>query len=317
MHYLAKAPAIRWAGTVLLAVLASAAAAGPTMPSQTDRAFAGATRSAEAPLRSDLAGTRIAQSQTPAAQTPHETAEASLRTFRDCSDCPEMVEIPAGRFMMGSTDGDNDEKPAHEVTIAKPFAIGKFLVTFDEWDACAVDGGCRPNVKPDDYGWGRGRRPVINISWNDAQTYVMWLSAKTGKPYRLLSEAEWEYAARAGTTTKFAFGDTITHEQAQFSYGKLGAGQTVEVGKFAPNAWGLYDMHGNVWEWVQDCYFINYIPAPADGSAFDPPPGCNQRVLRGGSWDYEPNDIRSAARYKLLAGRRLEETGLRVARSLE
>ena len=311
MHYLGRIPMTFAAGAVLLATLTGGAGAGPPMPSRSDHARLSDARLAEASSRSDLASTKIAETQTPPASAPRQ------HTFRDCSQCPEMVEIPAGRFMMGSTDGDNDEKPAHEVTIAKPFAVGKFEVTFDEWDACAADGGCMPNTRPDDYEWGRGRRPVINISWNDSQTYLAWLSQKTGKTYRLLTEAEWEYAARAGTTTKFAFGDEITHEQAQFSYGKPGVGQTVEVGTFAPNAWGLYDMHGNVWEWVQDCYYINYVQAPNDGSAFDPPPGCIYRSLRGGSWDYAPYDIRSAARYKLPASTKLEETGLRVARSLE
>jgi formylglycine-generating enzyme required for sulfatase activity len=243
------------------------------------------------------------------------TAEAPSHSFRDCPNCPEMVEIPAGRFTMGDANGDTDEKPAHEVVLAKPFAVGKFEITFIEWEACASDGGCAANKRPGDEEWGRGKRPVVNVSWYDAKEYLAWLSAKTGKHYRLLSEAEWEYAARAGTTTKYAFGDTIDKKQARFSDGKPGIGQTVEVGSFAPNAWGLYDMHGNVWEWVEDCYGPGYGEAPADGSARTGA-GCGPRVLRGGSWDYVAQDLRSSIRYRLPPIYRVDEVGFRVAREL-
>ena len=157
--------------------------------------------------------------------------------IRDCSDsCPEMVVVPAGSFTMGSNENDS-EKPPHTVTIRQPFAVGKFEVTFAEWEACVAGGGCTSNTAPSDQGWGKGRRPVINVSWSDAKEYAAWLSRKTGKTYRLLSEAEWEYAARAGTTTKYVFGDTITKRQAQFSEGDYGsAKQTVEVGTFPANA---------------------------------------------------------------------------------
>jgi formylglycine-generating enzyme required for sulfatase activity len=242
-------------------------------------------------------------------------AAASPRTFRDCPDCPEMVEIPAGKFIMGSSDGDSeDEKPAHEVHLDKPIAVGKFEITFAEWDACAADGGCLKNKQPRDEGWGRGRHPVVNVSWNDAKDYITWLSQKAGKPYRLLSEAEWEYAARAGTTGKYAFGETLGAKQAKFSAGKQGIGETAEVGSFPANAWGLHDMHGNVWEWVEDCYAPNYEGAPADGSPrLDA--GCGaSRVLRGGSWDYNPEDLRSAVRYRLPLYYRVNEIGFRVAR---
>jgi formylglycine-generating enzyme required for sulfatase activity len=224
-----------------------------------------------------------------------------------------MVEFPVGRFMMGSADGDADDRPRHEVLIQRPVAVGKFEVTFAEWEVCAADGGCLKNKSPSDEGWGKARRPVINVSWNDAKEYLTWLSRKTGKPYRLLSEAEWEYAARAGTSTKYAFGDSIDKQQARFSDGKPGVGQTVEVGSFAANAWGLHDMHGNVWEWVEDCYVPSYLEAPSDGSARTIP-GCSSRVLRGGSWDYDPRDLRSAVRYKLPLAYRVDEIGFRVAR---
>jgi formylglycine-generating enzyme required for sulfatase activity len=247
---------------------------------------------------------------------PRNTASgASPRVFRDCENCPEMVEIPAGKFMMGSTDGDVDEKPTHEIHIDKPIAVARYEATFDEWETCVKDGGCAKNKQPSDEGWGRARRPVINISWSDAKEYVDWLSHKTGKTYRLLSEAEWEYAARAGTTTKYAFGDALNAKQARFSAGKQGVGQTVEVGSFLPNNWGLFDMHGNVWEWVEDCYAPSYTDAPTDGSTrvF---PGCKSRVLRGGSWDYGPEDLRSTVRYKLPPIYRVDEIGFRVAREL-
>jgi formylglycine-generating enzyme required for sulfatase activity len=256
-----------------------------------------------------LADQQIVQLQNPKALAP------PPRTFRDCVDCPEMVEVPAGRFIMGSQDGDPDEKPAHEVVIAKPLAVARFEITFAEWELCAADGGCLKNRRPDDEDWGKAKRPVINVSWNDTREYLAWLTKKSGKTYRLLTESEWEYAARAGTSTKYAFGDQIDQQQARFSNGKRGSGQTAEVGSFAANAWGLYDMHGNVWEWVEDCYVPNYLEAPADGSA-RAIPGCGSRVLRGGSWDYDPQDLRSAVRYRLPPFYRINETGFRVAREL-
>ena len=184
-------------------------------------------------------------------------------TFRDCPDCPEMVVVPAGSFMMGSDSGDDAQRPRHEVTIRRPFAVGKYEVTFREWDACVRGGGCK-GYKPGDEGWGRGSRPVINVSREDAWSYALWLYRKTDRRYRyrLLSEAEWEYAARAGTTTAYHFGSAITPYDANFN--KL-EGRTVSVGSYPPNAWGLHDMHGNVWEWVEDCYRKSYRGAPTDG----------------------------------------------------
>ena len=213
-------------------------------------------------------------------------------SFRDCPECPEMVVMPAGEFMMGSDEGAMNVKPVRKVTIAKPFAVGKFEITFTEWDACVAAGGCRHS--PDDASWGRGKRPVINVSWDDImKDYLPWLSKQAGKTYRLLSEAEWEYAARAGTTTAFSTGNTIAHSRAQFSEKVFGdAKQTVEVGKFPPNPWGLHDMHGNVWEWVEDCLKDSYANAPSDGKAVVDVAGC-RRVARGGSWFMEP-DIRAA-----------------------
>ena len=198
----------------------------------------------------------------------------------------------------------------HEVTIGRSFAVSKFEVRFADWEACVASGGCASNKSPSDQGWGRGRRPVINVSWNDAKEYVAWLTRKTGQPYRLLTEAEWEYVARAGTTTKYAFGDAITKQQAQFSDSK-----TAEVGSFPANAWGLHDMHGNVWEWVEDCYQENYNGTLSDGAA-RLLPNCSLRVLRGGSWYGDPQFLRSANRYRLLPDDRYGIVGFRVARTL-
>jgi len=223
-----------------------------------------------------------------------------------------MMEVPAGTFTMGSSDADDDQRPKHEVTIKRPIAVGKFEVTFADWDACVMDGGCVSNKYPDDNTFGRGHRPVITVSWNDAKEYVMWLARKTGQPYRLLTEAEWEYAARAKTTTEYATGDNITVQQAQFHQS-----ETAEVGRFPANAWGLHDMHGNVWEWVEDCYQDNYKNAPSNGSARSLT-DCPLRVIRGGSWSNPQAEmLRSAQRSKFPPGYRRNFVGFRVARDVE
>jgi formylglycine-generating enzyme required for sulfatase activity len=248
--------------------------------------------------------------------------------FRDCNQCPLLVVVPAGSFVMGSTEAERRwalgqgadpwrvelEKPQHGVTIPAPFAVGKYEVTFDEWDACATDGGCN-GYKPADEGWGRRLRPVINVSWKDAQAYVEWLSKKTGKPYRLLSEAEWEYAARAGTTTRYSWGDTITRKNANYG-GKIG--KTAEVGSYLPNPWGLYEMHGSVWEWCEDCAYNSYDGAPGDGSAWTIEGNCGGRVGRGGSWDGPPGAVRSAIRgwSGSNTSHREKFTGFRLAMTL-
>jgi len=240
---------------------------------------------------------------TPAVAAKH--AREPGATFKDCDDCPEMVVVPAGSFTMGSPASekkrDKDEGPRHRVTIPRSFAVGKFEVTFAEWHACVSAGGC--TRKPSDRGWGRGRRPVIDVSWHDAKTYVKWLSGKTGKTYRLLSESEWEFAARAGTTTPFSTGRRITTAQANFDGNHTYDGsrkgryrkKTVKVGSFSANAFGLHDMHGNVWEWVEDCYNKTYRSAPTDGSPRTTG-SCSHRVLRGGSWLDYPGFLRSAIR---------------------
>ena len=246
--------------------------------------------------------------------------------FRDCPECPEMVVLQAGEFQMGSPEQEsarsNSEGPQHAVKIRGPLAVGKYEVTFAEWDACVADGGC--SHRPRDSGWGRNRRPVINVSWDDAmKEYLPWISKKTGQTYRLLTEAEWEYAARAGTTTPFATGSTVTTKEANFdgtnTYGGSAKGEyrqrTLEVGSFPSNAFGLHDMPGNVWEWVADCYVETYVNAPSDGSASAEVPGCH-RVMRGGSWIDSPRVLRSAYRAHLPSNTRFIYRGFRVARSL-
>ena len=233
--------------------------------------------------------------------------------FNDCADCPELVVVPAGSFRMGGPRGDDGsgEKPVHKVAIARPLAVGKYEVTFDEWDRCVDEEGCL-GYEPDDEGWGRGRRPVINVSWDDAQSYLTWLSAMTGKRYRLLSEAEWEYAARAGTTTNYHVGDTIYQGQGNFDNN---AG-TVPVGQYPANAFGLHNIHGNVWEWTADCWHESYAGAPADGSAWLTG-DCAKRVYRGGAWNAYPWVMRSAYRRELKIGHRGSNVGFRIARELD
>ncbi|MBI1385813.1 MAG: SUMF1/EgtB/PvdO family nonheme iron enzyme [Rhizobiales bacterium] len=252
-------------------------------------------------------------------------------TFRDCPDCPLMVVVPAGSFMMGSPESEEgrnaDEGPQRRVTLRQPFAVGKFEVTFAQWDACVAAKGCKH--KPSDENWGRGQRPVMNVSWDDIENeYLPWLNRTLGLSgggaYRLLSEAEWEYAARGGTTTPFSFGATISTDQANYdgnyTYGSGRKGayreKTVEVGSFPGNAFGLHDMHGNVWEWVEDPWHENYNGAPTDGSAWTKDGDTSLRVVRGGSWNYLPGVLRSANRLRNGPDNRNSLFGFRVARSL-
>ena len=252
-------------------------------------------------------------------------AAPAPKTFAECMNCPEMVAIPAGVFTMGSPPAEmyRGSETQHRVTIPS-FAFGKNEVTFAQWDACVANGGCG-GVKPDDFGWGHGNRPVVGVNWNDAKAYVAWLSMKTGRPYRLPSEAEWEYAARAGTSTPYYFGETITPKQANFD-GSMGDGaspsdrnrqKTMPVGSFPANAFGLHDMHGNVWEWTEDCWSEEYTAAtPANGAPYSRP-NCEGRVMRGGSWEDYSGDIRSAARVASGAGEQSWADGFRLALTLK
>ena len=234
-------------------------------------------------------------------------------SFKDCPTCPEMVVVPAGTFSMGS-ETSSDETPVHDVALARPFAVGKFEVTFAEWDACVADGAC--NHVPDDLGFGRESRPVVDVAWNDVTgAYLPWLSRKAGRTYRLLSEAEWEYAARAGSRAAYTWGDEIGAGRANCD--RCGSAwdnrQTAPVGSFAANAFGLHDLHGNVWEWTQDCYQDSYAGAPVNGAARERA-DCPTRVVRGGGWSDRPRYLRSAIRYGDPPAYRGNYVGFRVAR---
>jgi formylglycine-generating enzyme required for sulfatase activity len=279
--------------------------------------------------------------------------------FKECDACPEMVVVPAGSFTMGSPDNekdrDKDESPQHGVTIARPFAVGKFEVTLDQFAAFVKETGYDAGSECFTFEQGKGEKrsgrsfrnpgygqngshPAACVNWDDAKAYVGWLSRKTGKTYRLLTEAEWEYAARARTTPgsapRFHFGDD---EKAMCRYGN-GADQTAKksipgaanwpvlscddgyaytapVGSFTANAFGLYDMHGNVWEWTEDCYHDSYRGAPTDGSAWTAG-DCKYRVVRGGSWSFDSGHLRAANRVRDASGSRFVDYGLRVARTL-
>jgi formylglycine-generating enzyme required for sulfatase activity len=266
------------------------------------------------------------------ANMPLSAAELALLkphdSFRECGNCPEMVVVPAGSFLMGSPESEAghypEEGPQHTVMFTRPFAVGKFTVTFAEWDACVAGGGCG-GYRPDDEGWGRDDRPVINVSWNDANAYVAWLSKTTGKVYRLLTEAELEYVTRAGTTTPFWWGSSITPEQANYDGsfrpytggGRKGEDRqkTVLVQSFKPNPWGLYQVHGNVCSWVEDCWHDTYTGAPVDGSAWISKQ-CIPRVLRGGSWLLGPEPLRAASRRGSQPDNLYVYVGFRLARTL-
>ncbi|WGD56339.1 SUMF1/EgtB/PvdO family nonheme iron enzyme [Bradyrhizobium sp. CB1650] len=233
-------------------------------------------------------------------------------TIRDCPQCPELVLIPSGSFNMGSTEVFPFEGPVHQVSIRKPFYMGRYEVTYEEWDACVMDRGC--TYRPDDAGAGRGRRPVSDVDWNDAKTYVVWLSQKTGKMYRLPTESEWEYSARAATSSAYPWGRSVDKDRANCSgCTSEPRNNTVEVGSFKPNAFGLFDMAGNAAEWVEDCWNEGYRGAPTDGSA-SVKPGCRERVLRGGSFNNDPKYLRSAARFKYDFNVRYLANGFRVVR---
>ena len=235
--------------------------------------------------------------------------------FRDCAQCPEMVVLPAGTFRMGCVSGRScrrAERPVHEVRIAKPFALSIHEVTFANWDACVDAAGCngyRPRAH-----YRQGNRPVVQVSWEDAQAYAAWLSGQTGAEYRLPSESEWEYAARAGTATRYSWGNEKGKNRANC----VGCGsrwstyKTAPVGSFAANPWGLHDVHGNVDEWTEDCWNRSYSGAPAEGRAWLEG-NCEDRVLRGGSNGDQPGHVRSASRFGTSMGKRWDDLGFRIA----
>ena len=261
------------------------------------------------------------------------------RTVIDCDYCPALTIVRPGSFVMGAPAGEanreEDEGPLHEVTIPNGLAVGTFEVTFREWQACVEDGGCRR--RPDDEGWGRFDRPVIEVNWSDAQGYLEWLSEKTGFEFRLLTEAEWEYVARAGVGAA-RYWDSIASEACEyanvgddaaksseglrwpetwrFSDCNDGFDATAPVGSFSPNGFGLHDVLGNVWEWTEDCWNNRYVQAPNDGSAWESG-DCGRRVVRGGAWNTQPEQVRVAVRDGVRAGTRSNNLGFRVVRRLD
>lgn len=235
--------------------------------------------------------------------------------FRDCLDCPDMAEILAGSFEMGAPESEQgsspEERPVRTVTIEKRFALSRREITFDDWKKCVDAGGCNA-YEPSDAGWGRGKHPVVNVSFEDAQNYVAWLSVKTGQPYRLPTEAEWEYAARAGRVSEPQPQAALTPMLANYEDGARA--HTAPAGSFAPNAFGLYDMFGNVWEWVADCWRDSHVSLPGDGSAIAGP--CEAHVLKGGAFNSSSWRLRPAHRISKGSGARESDNGFRVARDL-
>ena len=275
-----------------------------------------------------LEAQRKREAEDRAYQERFEAAEERSRTegtfadpLRSGGNGPEMVVIPAGEFRMGCRGGflsfcEEASQPVHEVSIPQPFAVSTYEVTFEQWDVCVSTGGCN-DYRVADESWGRGNRPVINVSWEDAQAYVSWLSGETGRDYRLPSESEWEYAARAGTKTWYFWGNDEGNNRANcMGYcGNQWNGVTAPVGSFAANAFGVYDMHGNVGEWVEDCWNDSYQGAPLDGSAWTSG-DCSTHVMRGGSWSSHPHDITAWYRGRETISRRSPTFGFRVARTL-
>lgn len=233
--------------------------------------------------------------------------------IQDCVDCPKMVVVAPGSFVMGSRRGEDDEKPRREVTLRHAFAVGIYEVTFQEWTTCVEEGGCRH--RPDDENWGRQQRPLVNVSWHDAQSYVAWLNGKTGMDYRLLSEAEWEYAARGQSDAIDLSGQDVGNCRYCYPGSTRSWDMTVPVGQHPANAFRLHDMLGNVWEWVEDCYVANYRGAPKDGSARERP-NCEAHSIRGGSWKSFYGQTRAANRGRAEPDIRRDDIGFRVARTV-
>jgi formylglycine-generating enzyme required for sulfatase activity len=253
-----------------------------------------------------------APSPTPSSQPPRSDMKPG-DSFHDCEGCPDMVVVPAGSFDMGSNS--EYENPVHRVSFARQFAIGRYEVTFDQWDKCVEEKGCKH--RPDDRDWGRGNRPVINVSWEDTKVFIAWLSQKTGQTYRLPSEAEWEYAARGGTNTAYWWGRDVGSRQANCRECDTGSSQqTVPVGSYKSNPFGLYDTAGNAAEWVEDCWNESYRNAPASGSAWLTGQ-CRLRGLRGGAFDSAAKYVRSSARFRYDSDVRYSANGFRLVRELQ
>ena len=247
--------------------------------------------------------------------TPAQPPPAEITEIVDCKNCPVVVALPAGDFTMGSNSSDPTERPAFHVTIGKPFAIGKYEVTVGQWNAC-IDAGACPSMTRDAVRAADG--PARDVSWDDTQLYLAWLSKATGKSYRLPTEAEWEYAARGGTGTRYWWGQQMATGKANCK--ECGepwqADAPAKVGSFERNPFGLYDMNGSVWEWVSDCWHSSYRRAPSDGRSWEET-DCRVRVLRGGSWREGASYMPSSTGFKYDGSVRQSQNGFRVARAVQ
>lgn len=306
-----------------LAASASAPKAQPSSPSSPPRSGTSAGGQVTRPPAASPPAAAARPASPPAAAAPRQGTAAAgavsttLRAgeIRDCPACPVLVSVPAGSFTMGSSASDPAEKPPHHVTIGQPFAIGRYEVTVEQWNACADAGGCQriPTVAE-----SAKNAPVRDVSWDDAQQYVAWLSKATGKTYRLPTEAEWEYAARGGTASAFWWGDQMRKGNANCKdcgepWSQDGP---APVGSFAANPYGLHDVNGSVWEWVADCWHSTYKNAPADGRAWNEN-ACGSRVIRGGSWREGASYMVSSTRFKYSPSVRQSQNGFRVARDMK
>ncbi|PTB18735.1 hypothetical protein C9I57_21240 [Trinickia symbiotica] len=286
---------------------APATAAPNARPAQTP------TPAAKAPAAAAASSAPPAAAMAPAAPGP--SAATGAHEIKDCAACPSLVSIAPGSFVMGTNADDPSERPPHRVTIDHAFALAKYVITVAQWNACVNARACAPLASDNSTS---PNAPAHDVSWDDAQQYVAWLSKTTGKHYRLPTEAEWEYAARGGTTTRYWWGD-------EMRAGKVNCkdcGQPwhdeapADVGSFAANPFGLYDMGGGVWEWVSDCWHISYKNAPTDGRSWDEP-NCQSHVIRGGSWRDGASYMLTATRFKYDSGVRYTANGFRVARDLK
>jgi formylglycine-generating enzyme required for sulfatase activity len=286
-----------------------------TAPAQAPASRPPPVKAATAPAASAPAPATAPASTAPAKAAPPAAPAAAGAEIKDCAACPTLLSLPGGVFTMGNNASDPSEKPAHRVSIEAPFAIGRYEVSVQEWTACVDAGGCpkidmAANTPPN--------APMRDVSWDDARQYVKWLGTVSGKPYRLPTEAEWEFAARGGTTTRYWWGEQMAQGKANCKEcGKPWQNDApATVGSFAANPYGLYDTSGGVWEWVADCWHNNFKDAPSDGHAWDAP-SCRVRVIRGGSWREGAPYMVTSTRFKYDASVRHAQNGFRVARSLK
>jgi formylglycine-generating enzyme required for sulfatase activity len=278
---------------------------------------------APAPVVSKPAPAPVVSRPAPAPAVKYEPAPVrtpvvahQLGSVRDCDHCPDMVVLQPGSFVMGDDRGDRSERPAHRVTIRKPYAIGKYEVTLAQWNACVAAGSCRALAETSTDGL-TDKSPARDISWTDAQQYVRWLSKSTGQHYRLPTEAEWEYAARAGTGSRYWWGENMESGKANCKGcgGDWSNEAPADIDAFPANPYGIHGMNGGVWEWVEDCWFKSYAGAPADGSAWTRP-DCRENVIRGGSWRNDSTYAHSASRFTYDTQVRYLLNGMRVAKTL-